>query len=132
MNNKKVLLSSVPNSVQHICSTPNGHFYSAALIPRFTTKNPSVPRRKTVSSTHPSIQHQKPLCSTHASILYPHLSLSSTHLSGSTPNNLPYVEGCVELRAFGVKLRDFQCWKGVVLVLNWCVELEGLCGSERY
>ena len=35
-------------------------------------------------------------------------------------------------RVCDVELRNFECWKGVVLVLNRCVKLRGLCGTEGY
>ena len=36
------------------------------------------------------------------------------------------LRGVLNWGVFGVKLRDFGCWKGVVFVLNWCVELRGV------
>ena len=66
--------------------------------------------------------------------LYQHIwcwTEGSVELKGEFNWEVCWTEGCVELRGvlnwgvFGVELRDFGCLKGVVLVLNWCVELRG-------
>ena len=51
-------------SVQH-----KDHTFSAPKVPHFHIENPSVPYRKSLSSTHPSVPHQKPVSSTHLFVL---------------------------------------------------------------
>ena len=113
------------------------HTFSAPKIPQFHTKNPSVQHQNPLSSTPKTPQFKTPPS-------VPHLKpLSSTHPSGKIEVELRGfwcgTEECVELRGFkcgtegvvlnwgvfGVELRDFWGWKGVVQKWNWCVELRG-------
>ena len=130
-------------SVQHISSTQKGHSFSASKIPQFHTENPSVQHRKPLSSTQPSVPQQKPFSSTYPSISH-QKPLSSTHPSvplqkplSSTPKTEKFwcwsegflmlkfsvwnffgveLRGVLNWEVFDVELRNFGCWKGVVLV----------------
>ena len=95
--------------VQHISLTKN---------PSVQHINSSVQHQKRLSST------QKPLSSTTPTVQHQKPSVCWTEVFWCWTGGF-----CVELKsmlnwgAFGVNLRDFECWKGMVLVLNWCVEL---------
>ena len=92
---------SVPHRPpQFITSVPHkDHTSSAPKIPQFNTKNPSVPPPPQFHIKNPSVQHTPQLC----------FCLRSFWCG---------TEGKVELR-------DFGCWRGVVLVWNRCVEVRG-------
>ena len=100
---------------------------SVPHISQFLTKNPSVP------PPPPLVSHQKPLSSTSSQF---HTKNSSVlHQKPSVPYLNPSVQHtpqlCFCLRSFWcgtegkVELRDFGCWRGVVLVWNRCVEVRG-------
>ena len=78
--------------------------------PQFNTKGPLIFSPQNLSVHHTS-QFNTPFSSTHSSVQHQN-TLSSTH-----PERFSVLIWWV----FGVELRDFGCWKGMVLVLNWGV-----------
>ena len=115
---------------------------------QFNTKNPAIqhtPHFTTpFSSTHPSVQHQKSVCWIEGCLVLNWSFCSWTEgcveLKGVVNSEVCWIEAFlvlnwrffgVELRSvlnwrvFGVELTDFGGWKGVILVLNWYVELRG-------
>ena len=127
-------------SVPHISSTQKGHSCSALKISQFNTKNPSVPNQKPLRSTHPSVQTKNwGLCLTQGfvelEVFWCGTGVSVLNWGGLVLNwGVCWTEGILVWNSgilvlnwgvFGIELMDFVCWKSVVLVLKWCLELRG-------
>ena len=109
-----VPLSSTPSSVQHTSSTKRATPFQPpkfagstkkALIQhtrQFNTKN------REFHTKNPSVQHIPQFNTKKPSVQH----------TWCWPQH------------FGVELTDFGCWKGVIHVLNWCVELRSAHFSE--
>ena len=130
-------------SVQHPLSSTH-QFYTKGPL-HFSPQNPSVTHQKPLSSAQLLVPHQKPLRSTPKTPQF-HCPLPQFHTKKQPPlrktpplrQKLCWTEGFsvelwdlgVDLRGFGVEMRDFRYWKGVAVlcgtdVLNW----RG-CGTE--
>ena len=91
-----------------LSSTQMGHSFSAPKVRQSNTKN-SVQHTRQFHTKNPQVQHL--------------LLLLKWRVC--------WTEVCVKLRGilnwriFGVELTDFGCWKSVVRVLKWSIELRG-------
>ena len=83
-------------------------------------------KRVPLSSTRPLSSTQKGHSFSAPKTPQFHTALSTTH---------PSVHWGVLVRnwgVFGAELRNFGCWKGVFLVLKWCVELRGTYQKKSF
>ena len=83
-------------------------------------------KRVPLSSTRPLSSTQKGHSFSAPKTPQFHTALSTTH---------PSVHWGVLVRnwgVFGAELRNFGCWKGVFLVLKWCVELRGTYQKKKF
>ena len=87
-------------------STPKTH--------QFNTPFSSTPKTSQFNTKNPSVQHT------------PQFNIKKTVLNWGIFGVKLRV--CWTKGFFWVERRNFKCWKGVVLVLNW----GGLCGTEEY
>ena len=108
-----------------------GPLPSAPKIRQFSTKKPqfntsvsSTPKNRQFITKTLSAQHT--LQSTRRVLNW---RFFCVELRGVLNGGVCWIERCfgvrggLNWRVFGFQLTNFGCWKGVVRVLNWCVEL---------